>query len=149
MSRTKPPRSAERRPTCVSRRRAPRRWRDQRGSTSVEMVIVLPALFVVMFLGVQAALYYHARSVVIAAATQGATAAAVEQGTLADGLATAGGFIADAGGDDVVTGVNVGGDRSATTATVWVEGHALSVLPGWAPTVRQSASIPVERITAP
>ncbi len=113
------------------------------------MVVVLPALFVLMFLGVQAALYYHARSVAIAAATQGATAAALENGTLADGLATAGGFVADAGGDDVLTSVTAWGDRSATTATVWVEGNALSVLPGWAPTVRQSASIPVERITAP
>ncbi|WP_226925260.1 TadE family protein [Georgenia thermotolerans] len=127
----------------------PRRWADERGSASVEMVVVLPALFVLMFLGVQAALYYHARSVAIAAATQGATAAALENGTLADGLATAGGFVADAGGDDVLTSVTAWGDRSATTATVWVEGNALSVLPGWAPTVRQSASIPVERITAP
>ncbi|MFH5824712.1 TadE/TadG family type IV pilus assembly protein [Georgenia sp. AZ-5] len=147
MSPTRPRTSPDRRRN--HRHRAPRRWSDERGSTSVELVVVLPALFLVMFLGMQAALYYHARSVAIAAAIQGATAAAVEHGTLADGLAAAGGFVADAGGDDVISSVNVWGDRSATTATVWVEGKALSVVPGWTPTVRQSASIPVERITAP
>lgn len=39
---------------------------------SIELLILLPALFAVMFLGMQAALFYHARSVAIAAAQEGA-----------------------------------------------------------------------------
>ena len=41
------------------------------------MMILLPALFAVMFLGMQAALFYHARTVAIAAAQEGAKAASV------------------------------------------------------------------------
>ena len=36
------------------------------------MVILMPVLFSVMFLGLQAALFYHARTVAIAAAQEGA-----------------------------------------------------------------------------
>ena len=39
-------------------------------SVSIELVVLLPALFAVMFLGMQAALYYHAKTVAIAAAQQ-------------------------------------------------------------------------------
>ena len=42
------------------------RWRRgsaDRGSTSIEMVILLPALFALMFLGMQAALMYQGRAV--------------------------------------------------------------------------------------
>ena len=41
----------------------------------------------------------------------------------------------------------VPGTRTATTASVTVRGVALSVIPGWRPTITQSASVPVERIT--
>ena len=110
---------------------------------------MLPALFAVMFLGMQAALYYHARSLAIAAAQEGARAAAGEHGTPADGVTAANGFIADAGGANVLRAASATADRSATTATVTVHGFSLSVVPGWAPVVRQSASVPVERLTAP
>ena len=52
----------------------------ERGSTSVQMVILMPVLFSVMFLGLQAALFYHARTVAIAAAQEGARAAGAETG---------------------------------------------------------------------
>ena len=41
-------------------------WRE-RGSASIQMVLIMPALFSVMFLGMQAALHYHARTIAIAA----------------------------------------------------------------------------------
>ena len=63
------------------------------------MVILLPALFAVMFLGMQAALFYHARTVAIAAAQEGARAAGAEDGTAAAGIAAASDFVADTGGD--------------------------------------------------
>jgi Flp pilus assembly protein TadG len=120
---------------------------SERGSSSIQMVILMPALFSIMFLGMQGALYYHARTVAIAAAQEGARVAGSENGTARDGISAASSFVADAGGKDVLSGPNVTGGRSATTATVTVRGTSLSVIPGWAPAVTQSASVPVERIT--
>ena len=57
----------------------------ERGSASVQMVILMPVLFSVMFLGLQAALFYHARTVAIAAAQEGARAAGAETGSAGDG----------------------------------------------------------------
>ena len=128
--------------------RSSRRIRDERGSATVELVILLPALFAVMFLGMQAALYYHARTVAIAAAQEGARAAGSEIGRESDGIAAANKFVSDAGGD-VLVGAAFTADRSGTTATVTVQGFSLSVIPGWKPVVRQTASVPIERLTAP
>ena len=110
---------------------------------------MLPALFAVMFLGMQAALFYHARTVAIAAAQEGARAAGGENGQAADGVGAASSFIADAGGDDVLTGTSATANRTATRVTVTVTGRSLSVIPGWHPEIVQSASLPVERVTAP
>ena len=63
--------------------------RDERGSATIELVILLPALFAVMFLGMQAALFYHARTVAIAAAQEGARAAGGENGKESDGVQAA------------------------------------------------------------
>lgn len=123
------------------------RGRDERGSVSIELVIVLPALFAVMFLGMQGALFYHARSVALAAASEGARAAAVEQGRASDGIDAASIFIADAGGDRVILEPSVTGALSATQATITVSGTSLSVVPGWTPRVVQSASVTRELLS--
>ena len=120
--------------------------RDQ-GSASVQLVILMPALFLLMFTGMQAALIYHARTVAIAAAQEGARAAAAQWGTVDAGHAAAEAFIAAAGGDDVLGGVTVSVALDGATATVTVAGDTLSVVPGWEPVVVQSAAAPVERIT--
>ncbi|KRF32285.1 TadE family protein [Nocardioides sp. Soil805] len=138
MSKRRPARSSSR---C--------RRRDQRGSVSIELVILLPALFAVMFLGMQTALFYHARTVAIAAAQEGARAAGAEHGREADGVGAANDFLAEAGGDDVLTSTSTSASRTPTTATVTVTGFGLSVIPGWKVRITQSASVPVERLTAP
>jgi Flp pilus assembly protein TadG len=120
--------------------------RAERGSTSIQMVLLLPALFAVMFLGMQAALYYHARSIALASAQEGARAAGAENGTTSAGVSTARDYLTDTAGD-ALSGARVTGSRSATTATITVRGTPLSVVPGWAPPVTQSATVTVERIT--
>lgn len=122
--------------------------RDERGSASIQMMILMPVMFLVMFTGVQAALYYHARAVAIAAAQEGAREAGGESGTRDSGVDTARDFIAQAGGSDVLTNSGVTGSRSTTSATVTVSGQSLSVIPGWKVTIRQSSSVPVERLTS-
>lgn len=126
-----------------------RRLHSEHGSASIELVILLPALFAVMFFGMQAALYYHARTVAIAAAEEGARAAGAEHGGEVDGVAAATTFLETAGGDDVVQHGSATAHRTLTTATVTVSGVSLSVIPGWHPTIKQSASVTVERVTAP
>ncbi len=126
-----------------------RHGRNERGSATVELVILLPAIFAVLFLGMQAALFYHARTVAIAAAQEGARAAGGEHGSESDGERAATAFIDDAGGEDVLLRSSATADRTATTVTVVVVGHSLSVIPGWSPVVRQVASVPVERVTTP
>ncbi|MFD4323626.1 TadE family protein [Nocardioides sp. NPDC058538] len=125
-----------------------KRVRDERGAASIEMVVLLPALFAVVFLGMQAALYYHARTIAIAAAQEGARAAAAQHATSGAGVAAARSYLADVGGDALESS-SATARRTPTTAVVTVRGQALSVIPGWAPTVRQQARAEVERATAP
>ena len=69
-----------------------------------------------------------------------------ENGTATAGVAAATSYLTDTGGDALTT-TTVTGTRTATTASVTVRGVALSVIPGWRPTITQSATVPVERIT--
>ncbi|GAB7003975.1 hypothetical protein JCM18899A_14470 [Nocardioides sp. AN3] len=110
---------------------------------------MLPALFALMFLGMQAALYYHARTVAIAAAEEGARTASGQHARASDGITAATAFVANAGGDGVLQHATATARRSATTVTVTIDGFSLSVIPGWKPRVEQSASASVERVTAP
>ena len=107
----------------------------------------MPLLFTLLFAGVQGAMFYHARTVAIAAAQEGARAAAAQTGTTGDGHTAATSFLAAAGGDDVLQGASVQVTRTATTATVRIAGSILSVVPGWAPTVTSQVAVPVERLT--
>lgn len=132
------------RPATSTRRRA-----EERGSASVELVILLPVLFAVIFLGMQAALFHHARTVAIAAAQEGARAAGAENGRTSNGIDAALAFVDDAGGDSVLSGARTTAVRTPTTVTVTVTGHSMSVIPGWKPALTQTASLPVERLTAP
>jgi len=102
-----------------------------------------------MFLGMQAALFYHARSIAIAAAQEGARAAGGENASAHDGIAAANAFLSDVGGEDVLRGATADVDRTATTVTVTLRGSSLSVIPGWSPMVVQHASVTVERLTTP
>ena len=136
-----------RQPHRVPPRSCPRvaPW-GERGSASIQMIILMPAMFAVMFLGMQAALIYHARTLAIASAQEGARAAGAENGTAQAGISTARDYLNDTA-SDALTSTVVTGERTATTATVTVRGVALSVLPGWRPAIIQSSSVTVERIT--
>ena len=114
----------------------------------MQLVVLLPLLFAALFVGVQAAVWHHARTIAYAAAQVGATAAAAENASAGDGIAAASRFAQSKGGD-VLTGTTVTGRRTGNNATVSVRGTALSVIPGMKFRVEQSASAPVERITGP
>ena len=114
---------------------------------SIQLVILMPVLFTLLFVGMQAAMIYHGRTVAIAAAQEGARAAAAQDGTTVSGQKAAAAFVVAAGGQDVLQGVHVAARRTAAAATVTVTARILSVVPGWTPRVTQSASAPTERLT--
>lgn len=124
-----------------------RRRGAEAGAITIEYVVVMPALFALLFLGIQAALFYQGRSVAIAAAAEGARAAGAEDATAGAGDAAAADFIAAAGGSDVLRDASITSTRTATVAAVTVRGTSMSIIPGWSPAIVQSASVPVERTT--
>jgi len=125
------------------------RWgTGDRGSVSLELVIVFPVLLLLIFGGIQGALYYYGRSIALAAAQEGSRTAAAQNGSTGAGQTAATTFITQAGGTGVLQSPQVSSNRSATDATVTVHGSSLSILPFWGGlTITQSASAPLERLT--
>lgn len=124
-----------------------RAHRDDRGSASLELVVVFPILMLVFFAAIQAALFFYGRTVALAAAQEGARAAATETGSAGAGQAAAADF-ADRTAGTFLQGRTINSRRGAQTATVAVTGRSLSVLPGFSGfTISQAANLPVERIT--
>ena len=111
------------------------------------MLVVLPALFAIVILAVQGAFVYHAHTLAIAAAEEGARTAGALHSTAGQGVTAATDFIAGVGGDKVLTGVQVRAERTETAARITVTGSSASLIPGWDPRVQAAASAPVERVT--
>jgi len=109
------------------------------------MVFLLPALFTLMFAGVQAGLWYQARTVAYAAAQEGVRALAAENGTRPAATAAASDYLADVGAELSVSRVSP--QLTFTEARVTVTVQAQSIVPLWNPEITQSASLPVERLT--
>ena len=119
-----------------------------RGSASLEITVLFPVVLLLVFAVIQGALYFHARNVALAAASDGLTAARARAGSGEEGRRVATSFLERAGGRDVLLGAEVDAVRTGATATVAVSGHVMSLLPGlpgWS--VSQTASGPVERFT--
>ncbi len=118
---------------------------SERGSITVEMVVLMPVLLATLFGGIQAGVVFHARHIAIAAAQEGARTAAAYQATLPDGIGTATTAAADWAGQ-TLTGVRVTGQRTTTRVTITVQGSAVSLLPGVSWPIEQKATLPVERL---
>lgn len=78
--------------------RYPRHQRSDRGEATTQLVILTPILIMLMFLGVQAAIYFHAANVAAAAASQGAAASSPSTTGANSAMAAAQRTIADLGG---------------------------------------------------
>lgn len=119
----------------------------ERGSATLELTIIFPALLLVMAGIFQAGLWFYVREVVLAAAEEGARAASVEGGSAEAGTQTAQSFI-DRTANNLVDTVQVTGRRTATRATVTVTGRSLALIPGVDGfTISQTATFETERLT--
>ncbi len=124
-----------------------RRRHDQRGAGAVEMAVLIPLVFVIVLLAVQAGMWFYARSIALAAAEVGARTSAGRYSNLQAGLNSAQGF-ADQVAGDALTEISVIGHRSATSTSVTVSGVAVRVVPlPFDLELSQTATMPVERLT--
>ena len=129
--------------------RVRRRWgarADQdRGSVSLEMIVVTPVLLLLLFAAIQIALNSHARNIALAAAQDAARADGAYESASGAGQDAATAFLAQTGdglSNPAVTITHTGTEVHAT-----VTGHAISIVPFLSWTVSQSASSPIEQVT--
>lgn len=115
---------------------------DDRGLTSTQLAVLMPALIFWMMLIVQYGLWFHARQVASAAAAEATDAAQVPDGTASDGERAALDFLRQSGNLDQIT-VDI--DRTAETVTVEIHGDAPQLVPGISWSVTARAIAPVER----
>jgi Flp pilus assembly protein TadG len=124
-----------------------RRVRSDRGSSTTELVIVMPVLLLLIMLIVQFGLWYHAAHVAEAAAQEGVRTARVDTGSAPAGQARAQQFVENAA-PTLLVDVAVNATRTADTARVEVTGTVRSIVPGMNLPVRAAAESPVELFRA-
>lgn len=112
---------------------------------TVEVAVLFPAFLLLVFGGVQAAVWYHARSLCLAAADAGARAARPTTATPAAGRTAAEAFLGHASGGLSDVTVSTSGSTPAMVR-VQVSGTVPRVLPipGLTLRVSQSAAMPRE-----
>ncbi len=118
-----------------------RAYRSERGDVAPLVILTPLTVFLVMFV-VQLGLHFHARTVLNAAAQDGARAAQYEDGTSADGI-TAADQILD-GSRSMFTVQNLSVDAGPPTVTVTITAEIVSVIPFWSATATATASGPKE-----
>lgn len=111
---------------------------------ALEMAVVFPVLLVLSMLGVQMALVAHAQNVAEAAAQEGAAVARAVNGNSPAGEARAIARLREYG-STMFTSYDSHARRSATEASVTVEGHVRSLLPFASFNVSETSTGPVER----
>ena len=123
------------------------RGRGQGGAASLELAVVFPAVMALVFLTVQAGIYFHARTLALTAAQEGLRATSALTGNTGQGTARATSFL-DRTATGWITNQDVAADRTPTTATITVTGRSISLIPGLPGLpIHQQAHGPVERPT--
>jgi Flp pilus assembly protein TadG len=126
-----------------------RRHNPDEGSITLEMVIAFPVAMLAVLLTINAALWYHARNIALAAAQEGVRTARAYGANPGQATTTAMAF-AKTTGDGFLLGPSA--DTTGSTATVVVvrvRGQAVSLIPGLHLGINQVAHGPVERFTVP
>lgn len=116
----------------------------ERGSGSVDFVLVFPVLLLIFFGIIQGSMWYQAENVAHASATAAYNNARADNGTPGSGQAAGNQVIADQG--TTLNGGSVMVSRTASQVSVTVTGSAPTLVPGWGgPSVSQTVSGPTER----
>jgi len=123
-------------------RSASRRAKSDRGEATAQLVILTPILILLVFLGIQAAIYFHAANVAAAAASQGAAAGSRRGSGIAEATAAAQQTLADLGDSGQAQTV---AEQDAAFVWVSVQVDVPRVLPFFPETVSRTAIEPNER----
>lgn len=118
--------------------------KDERGSLTLETVIITPVLLLVLMLTVQLALVMHSQSGAQAAAEEGAARARALDGTTGDAQRQAQRFMSELAGG-TVTNTSVTANRTAEQATVTVNATVKRIAPFIPLDISRSSTGPVER----
>jgi Flp pilus assembly protein TadG len=118
--------------------------RADAGALTLSYVIVFPAVLIALLFIVQAALYFMAHNLALAAAQQGADVAREYNSTDGAGSAAALSLIRQDGSGMLETERAVA-TRTGTTVTVTVSGQAWSLVPGLPVVVNETVQEPIER----
>lgn len=119
----------------------------ERGSVTIEAIILMPLLFLLIFAIVQAGLYYFAQSTARSIANGAVQVTRVEGGTEAAGRAEAVARL-DSVGTELISNRGVDVVRGPEQSTVTITGRAPTII-GIPFTVTQTATGPTERWVAP
>ena len=122
------------------------RGRGQVGSATLELTVIFPAVLLLIFGIVQAAVWYHGRTLAMLAAQDGLRVVQALDGSAEAGRSQTSEALADNGATGFLTDPRVTATRTPTSATVTVTARSVALLPGVSLPVSQRASGPVERI---
>jgi Flp pilus assembly protein TadG len=116
-----------------------------RGSSTVEIAVLLPLMMLLLMLVVQAGIYFDTRAVAVAAARKAATTARLDGGSASDGQAIATRFLDENAAALSARRITV--TRRGGTASATVSGRVASVLFGVPFNVSVTVDAPVEQVT--
>jgi Flp pilus assembly protein TadG len=120
--------------------------RRDRGSITIQYLILIPAMFALIFTCIQVAMYSYARSVALTAAQEGVNAQRVLGADPGAGYAQANRVVTREG--DTLSRVRITVRRNGNEIVVTVAGRTQSVLPGFdGYSVSQTARGPIEEFT--
>lgn len=114
--------------------------------SSTELAIITPLLLLLILIGMQTALWAHARDITRAAASAAAESTRVSGGTTAAGRARAGQVLHRLG-HGLIRAPRIKVTRTATTTTVTTTAMAEPIIPGLHLPTAATVTAPVERFT--
>lgn len=139
-----------RRHDCSGRRR------DDRGASAIEMAFIAPVLILVIFFGIQAALFYYGRNVAIQSAREGLSQMRLAQdqatfdaqrGDIVDHTES---FAHSVGHEALIDAIATPSyDDQRGRVSMTVAGRVITLVPGLHLTVSETADGSVERFEAP
>lgn len=117
--------------------------RRERGAIAIEFMLVLSMLVVVFLVMLQYAVQAHGRRIATAAAEEGVAVASAYDGTSDAGISTAQQYLSVL--SPGLSSAVVTASRTATTASVHVEGEVVQLVPFLPVHVSVDVEAPVER----
>ena len=127
-----------------SDRPRPSRATGDRGATTTELAVLMPAVIIVIMMIFQVAMFWHAKQAADVAAEEAVEAAQLATATAADGTAGSNTILGQAGN---LRNATIDVDRNTATGivTVTVTGDAPALIPFGSWTVSATAQGPIEQ----